>query len=104
MLSHVGGIYARADDTSRRLCDQALFMAIYIDEDNDARVGYRGLYDGLADTDLQVDALIWGCSGTTTGPGWNPDYGRSLVRSSHLTHPGCSALRAYGLGSHEHAR
>ena len=59
LLARVGDIYAHADDANRRLCNQALFKAIYIDEDNDIRVGYRTPYDGPADTDLQPDALTW---------------------------------------------
>lgn len=30
-----------ADDANRRLRNQGLFKAIYVDEDNDIRVGYR---------------------------------------------------------------
>ena len=39
LLAHVGDIYAHADDANRRLCNQVLFKAIYIDEDNNTRVG-----------------------------------------------------------------
>lgn len=40
LLSNAGDIYKTADDANRRLCNQALFKAIYVDEDNDVRVGY----------------------------------------------------------------
>lgn len=53
----MGDIYA--DDANRRLCNQALFKAIYVDEDNDIRVGYQTPYDGLSNADLQADALTW---------------------------------------------
>ena len=36
-MSNVADSYAKADDANRRLCNQALFKAIYVDEDNDAR-------------------------------------------------------------------
>lgn len=78
LLARVGDIYARADDANRRLCNQALFTAIYIDEDNDIRVGYRSPYDGLANTDLRRRRPDLGRPGTKTGPGRNPDQGWSL--------------------------
>ena len=48
MLSNAADIYEHADDANRRLLNQALFKMIYIDEDNDVRVGYRNPYDGLS--------------------------------------------------------
>ena len=59
LLTKVADIYANADDANRRLGKQALFKAIYVDEDNDVRVGYRTPYDGLSDVDVQADALTW---------------------------------------------
>lgn len=35
--THIGDIYAHADDANRPLCNQTLFKAICIDEDNDDR-------------------------------------------------------------------
>ena len=46
---------------STRLLNQALFKTIYIDEDNDVRVGYRNPYDGLSipgSSELSVGALV----------------------------------------------
>lgn len=88
LLAHVGDIYAHADDANRRLCNQALFTAIYIDEDNDVRVGYRSPYDGLANTDLQADALTWAAQARKQGQDRTPTTGGPLVRSSHPTHQG----------------
>ncbi|MEZ7716202.1 hypothetical protein O3790_10845, partial [Micrococcus luteus] len=58
-LSNAADIYEHTDDANRRLLKQTLFKAIYIDEDNDVRVGYRNPYDGLSVEGLQADALIW---------------------------------------------
>lgn len=88
LLARVGDIYAHADDANRRLCNQALFTAIYLDEDNDVRVGYRSPYDGLANTDLQADALTWAAQARKQGQDRTPTTGGPLVRSSHPTHQG----------------
>ena len=68
-----------ADDANRRLCDQALFKAIYIDEDNDVRVGYRKPYDGLSIPGLHADALSWAAR-QGKGPSGNRDQGWPLGR------------------------
>ena len=57
LLSNAADISEHTDDANRRLLNQALFKAIYIDEDNDVRVGYRTPYDGLSVPDFQADAL-----------------------------------------------
>ena len=57
LLSNADDIYKTADDANRRLCNQALSEAIYVDEDNDVRVGYKTPYDGLSIERLQADAL-----------------------------------------------
>ncbi|MDO5084139.1 MAG: hypothetical protein Q4D89_12175 [Arachnia propionica] len=80
----MGDIYARADDANLRLCNQALFKAIY----NDVRVGYRSPYDGLANTDLQADALTWAAQARKQGQDGTPIKGGPLVESSHLTRLG----------------
>ncbi len=101
-------IYANADDANRRLCNQALFKAIYVDEDNDIHVGYRTPFDGLSNTDLQADALTWAnqaraqaeahaeaTAARKKGQVSTPTKGGPLVESSNLTHLGCLALRAF---------
>lgn len=45
------------DDANRRLCNRALIKAVYVDEDNDIRVGYRTSFEGVIDADLQANAL-----------------------------------------------
>ncbi|WP_248194921.1 hypothetical protein [Micrococcus endophyticus] len=60
LLSNAADIYEHTDDANRRLLKQALFKAIYIDEDNDVRVGYRNPYDGLSTPRLHADAELVG--------------------------------------------
>lgn len=88
LLSNVTDIYAHADDANRRLCNQALFKAIYVDEDNDVRVGYRTPYDGLSIAELQADALTWAAEAKKMGQAGTSSKGGPLVVSSHLTHLG----------------
>ena len=59
-------------------CATRLFKAIYVDEDNDVRVGYQTPYDWLSIEGLQADALTWAAE--AVGPGPNFDRGRSLGR------------------------
>ena len=59
LLEHAAEVYARCDDANRRLCHQAFFKAIYIDEDNDGKVGYATPFDALTDRELQTNALAW---------------------------------------------
>lgn len=78
LLSNAADIYEHADDANRRLINQVLFKALYIDEDNDVSVGYRSPYDGLSWT---AEAKKMGQVGTAT-------KGGPLVESSHLTRLG----------------
>ena len=102
LLANIADIYANADDANRRLCNQALFKAISVDEDNDIHVGYRTPSAGLSNPDLQADALTWadqarahaeatGAESTGTrkkGQARTSSKGGPLVESSNLTHLG----------------
>ena len=88
LLSNAADIYEHADDANRRLLIQALFKAIYVDEDNDVRVGHRTPYDGLSVPDLQADALTWAAEAKKEGQVGTPTKGGPLVESSNLTHVG----------------
>ena len=88
LLSNAGDLYTTADDANRRLCNQALFKAIYIDEDNDVRVGYKTPYDGLSIEGLQADALTWAADAKKLGQARTSTKGGPLVESSNLTHLG----------------
>lgn len=52
-------VNARCDDANRRLCNQAFFNAIYIDEDNDVQVGYATPFDARTGWELQTNVLAW---------------------------------------------
>lgn len=84
LLSNAADIYKTADDANRRLCNQALFKAIYIDEDNDVRVGYKTPYDGLSVEGLQADALTWAAEAKKLGQARTSTKGGPLVESSNL--------------------
>ena len=88
LLSNAADIYKTADDANRRLCNQALFRAIYVDEDNDVRVGYKTPYDGLSIEGLQADALTWAAEARKLGQARTSTKGGPLVESSNLTHLG----------------
>ena len=88
LLTKVADIYANADDANRRLGKQALFKAIYVDEDNDVRVGYRTPYDGLSLSGLHADALSWAAEAKKMGQARTATKGGPLVASSHLTRLG----------------
>ncbi|QQS00236.1 MAG: recombinase family protein [Austwickia sp.] len=59
LLANVAGIYRRCDDANRRLCNQAFFTAIYLDDDVEPRVTYQQPYDALCDPEVQANALNW---------------------------------------------
>ena len=88
LLSNAADIYEHADDANRRLLNQALFKTIYIDEDNDVRVGYRNPYDGLSIPGLHADALTWAAEAKKMGQADLATKGGPLVASSHLTRLG----------------
>lgn len=88
LLPNAADLYEHADDANRRLCNQALFRAIYIDEDNDVRVGYRNPYDGLSLSGLHADALSWAAEAKKMGQARTATKGGPLVASSHLTRLG----------------
>ena len=88
LLSNAADIYEHADDANRRLLNQVLFKTIYIDEDNDVRVGYRNPYDGLSIPGLHADALSWTAEAKKMGQVGTATKGGPLVESSHLTRLG----------------
>lgn len=88
LLSNAADIYEHADDANRRLINQVLFKALYIDEDNDVRVGYRNPYDGLSIPGLHADALSWTAEAKKMGQVGTATKGGPLVESSHLTRLG----------------
>ena len=66
LLANVAGIYQRCDDANRRLCNQAFFTRIFIDEDRETRVEYERPFGSLCNAEEQANALNWAaavCSG-----------------------------------------
>ena len=59
LLANVADIYRRCDDANRRLCNQAFFTAIYLDDDGEPRVTYQQPYDALCNPEVQANALNW---------------------------------------------
>ena len=49
LLANCADIYARCDDTNRRLCNQAFFTKVFIDEDNELRVEHNRPFEMLLD-------------------------------------------------------
>ena len=77
-------------DTGHRqgATSQELAETIYIDEDNDVRVGYRNPYDGLSIPGLHADALSWAAEAKKMGQAEPSTKGGPLVEGSHLTRLG----------------
>ncbi|MCH6471233.1 recombinase family protein [Sinomonas terrae] len=59
LLEHCADIYSRCDDTNRRLCNQAFFTKIYLEEDDKLRVDSAGPFEMLLDPVINADAVIW---------------------------------------------
>ncbi|MGV1006060.1 MAG: hypothetical protein ACOYEV_15135 [Candidatus Nanopelagicales bacterium] len=59
LLENCADIYARCDDANRRLCNQAFFTKLYLDEDNDLHAEYARPYEMLLDSSIHADALTW---------------------------------------------
>ncbi|HMR50052.1 MAG TPA: hypothetical protein PKE40_12300 [Arachnia sp.] len=49
LLENCADIYTRCDDTNRRLCNQAFFTKVYIDEDNELHVEHNRPFEMLLD-------------------------------------------------------
>lgn len=59
LLANVSLIYSRCDNQNRRLCNQAFFRKIFIDEEREVRVEYQPSYEALCDIETQGNALNW---------------------------------------------
>ena len=59
LLEHCATIYARCDDANRRLCNQAFFTKIYIDEHGEVHAENTRPYDMLLDPEINANALTW---------------------------------------------
>ena len=59
LLANCADIYTRCDDTNRRLCNQAFFTKVFIDEDNELRVEHNRPFEMLLDPQVNANALTW---------------------------------------------
>lgn len=67
LLANVALIYRRRDIQNRRLCNQAFFRKILIDEDGTVRVDYQAPYNALCDVRRAEQCPELGCRGDKDG-------------------------------------
>ncbi len=86
LLANCADIYARCDDTNRRLCNQAFFTKVYIDEDNELRVEHNRPFEMLLDPQVNANALTWAADTNKARASTNVSVGKgsSLVRGVEL--------------------
>ena len=72
----------RCDDTNRRLCNQAFFTKVFIDEDNELRVEHNRPFEMLLDPQVNANALTWAADANKarTSASVSVGKGSSLVR------------------------
>ena len=82
LLANCADIYARCDDTNRRLCNQAFFTKVYIDEDTELRVEHNRPFEMLLDPQVNANALTWAADAHKARTSTNVSVGKgsSLVR------------------------
>ena len=88
LLAHAADIYRRCDDANRRLCNQAFFTAIFIDDDGEPRVTYQRPYDTLCDPEVQANALNWAAEAKTKGEVQTGTRAVTLVEGLNLATSG----------------
>ena len=81
LLANCADIYARCDDTNRRLCNQAFFTKVYIDEHNELRVEHNRPFEMLLDPQVNANALTWAADAHKARTSTNVSVGKgsSLV-------------------------
>ena len=86
LLSNCGSIYARCNDTNRRLCNQAFFTKVYVDEDDELRVENNRPFEMLLDPQVNANALTWASDADKARTSTNVSVGKgsSLVRGVEL--------------------
>ena len=77
LLENCAEIYRRCDDTNRRLCNQAFFTKIYIDEDNTLRTDNARPYEMLLDREVNANALNWAANENEVRTLPTPSQGQS---------------------------
>ncbi len=86
LLGDCADIYRRCDDTNRRLCNQAFFTKVFIDEDNELRVEHNRPFEMLLDPQVNANALTWAADMNKARTSTNVSVGKgsSLVRAVEL--------------------
>ena len=86
LLANCADIYTRCDDTNRRLCNQAFFTKVFIDEDNELRVEHNRPFEMLLDPQVNANALTWAADANKarTSASVSVGKGSSLVRGVDL--------------------
>ena len=82
LLENCADIYTRCDDVNRRLCNQAFFTKVYIEEDGNLRVENNRPFEMLLDPEVNANALNWAQNAdkARTQPNDSSAKGASLVR------------------------
>ena len=82
LLTNCADIYNWCDDANRRLCNQAFFTKIYIEEDGELRVENNRPFEMLLDPKVNADALTWAQNSDKARTEANGSVGKgsSLVR------------------------
>ena len=88
LLANIVSVYERADDANRRLCNQAFFHRIFIEEDGDVRVEYERPFGSLCDTEEQMNALNWAAEAKKKGEAQTGQRVETLVEGLNLSHLG----------------
>ena len=70
----------------RRLCNQAFFTKVFIDEDNELRVEHNRPFEMLLDPQVNANALTWAADANKarTSASVSVGKGSSLVRGVEL--------------------
>ena len=71
------------DDTNRRLCNQAFFTKVFIDEDSELQVEHNRPFEMLLDPQVNANALTWAADAHKARTSTNIFVGKgsSLVRA-----------------------
>ncbi len=88
LLANIVRVYERADDANRRLCNQAFFHRIFIEEEGDVRVEYETPFGALCDTEEQMNALNWAAEAKKKGEVQTGQRVVTLVEGLNLSHLG----------------
>lgn len=82
LLGNCADVYSRCDDANRRLCNQACFIKVYVDEDDELRVENARPFEMLLDPAVNADALTWAADANKarTPANGSSGQGTSLVR------------------------